>query len=388
MQRYIPYSKQTISSRDIQLVSRVLKSGNITQGEEIKKFENKLAKFCHVKFAAVLSSGTAALHAAYFAGHINKGDEIITSPMTFAATANAALYLGAKPIFSDINEENGIIDSDLIVKKITKKTKALIPVHYSGLPCEMEKIQKVGKKHGLVIIEDACHALGAVYKKQLIGSCSYSDMAVFSFHPVKHITTGEGGAVLTNNKDFYEKVCEFRTHGITKNEFVNKTQKDGDWYYEMKELGFNYRLTDFQAALGRSQLDRLERFIRIRKQIAKTYTDAFKNNQFFDFIQEKTKEKSSWHLFPILLKDKYLNFKKKIFENMRLSGIGVQVHYIPVYFHPFYRDLGYQKGECPNAEKFYQREISIPIFPLMRKKDTEYVIDRIFKIFKKIDKNI
>jgi len=278
--KYIPYSHQDINEEDINAVSEVLRSDFITQGPKIKEFEEALATYCGAKYAVVFSSGTAALHAAYFVCGISKEDEIITSPITFLATANAALFLGAKPIFVDVELDTGNIDPDLIERSITEKTKAIVPVDYAGHPVDLEKISNIAKSYNLLVIEDACHALGTQYRGEEIGNCKYSDMTVFSFHPVKSITTGEGGAVLTNNEEYYEKLIMFRQHGVTKNpkKFLNKslsftphtshlTSHVNHWYYEMQFLGYNYRLTDIQCALGISQLKKLDKFIERRPDV-------------------------------------------------------------------------------------------------------------------------
>jgi len=397
MLSFIPYSRQLIDDADIEEVVRILKSDWLTQGPKVKEFEEALAAYCGAKYAAVFSSGTAALHAAYFVTDINKDDEIITSPITFLSTANAALFLGAYPVFVDIEINTGSINPDLVERAITKKTKAVVPVDYAGHPADLEKIAEIAKKYNLLVIEDACHALGAEYKNRKIGSCKYSDMTVFSFHPVKSITTGEGGAVLTNNKEYYEKLIMFRQHGVTKNpkKFLNKslsftphtshfTLHANHWYYEMQFLGYNYRLTDIQCALGISQLKKLDKFIERRRQIVEIYKEAFKNNDFFDLPVEKDYAKSSWHLYPIRLKNKYCNEKRGIFTKLREKGLGVQVHYIPVYWQPYYQKLGYRKGICPNAEDFYRREISIPLYPSMSDEDVEYVVNTILSTFKEI----
>ncbi len=359
----------------------------LLRGPKVDEFEQKLANYCDAKYAVVFSSGTAALHAAYFVADINKGDEIITSPITFLATTNAALFLCACPIFVDIERNTGNIHPDLIEQAVTEKTKAIVPVDYGGHPVDLEKISKIAKKHNLLVIEDACHALGAEYKNEKIGICKYSDIIVFSFHPVKSITTGEGGAVLTNNKEHYEKLIMFRHHGITKDKFKFKNNLSpilGDWYYEMHLLGYNYRLTDIQCALGISQLKKLNKFIQRRREIVEIYRKAFKNNDFFDLPTEKDYAKSSWHSYPIRLKDRYENKKNEIFAKLRKRGLGVQVHYIPVYWQPYYQELGYRKGICPNAEDFYQREISIPLYQSMSDDDIEYVVTIIIETFRGI----
>ena len=385
--KYIPYGKHWLDKKDIEEVIKVLNSDWITQGPKVKKFEEALCEYTGAKYAVAVSSGTAGLHIACLAAGIKEGDEVITSPITFVASANCILYCRAKPVFADIQEDTVSIDPEEIKKRLTKKTKAIIPVHFAGHPCDLEEIHQIAKKHNLIVIEDACHALGAEYKGIKIGSCKYSDMAVFSFHPVKSITTGEGGAVLTNNEEYYKKLIMFRQHGITKNSSqftVYDSQLIGDWYYEMQFLGYNYRLTDIQCALGISQLKKLDKFIKKRRQIVEIYKEAFKNNDFFDLPVEKDYAKSSWHLYPIRLKNKYCSKKREIFAKLREKGLGVQVHYIPVYWQPYYQKLGYRKGICPNAEDFYQREISIPLYPSMSDEDIRYVIEKIFEVFKEV----
>lgn len=378
--KFIPYGHQWIDDMDIEEVVKVLKSDWLTQGPKIKEFEIDLAMYCGCKYAVVFNSGTSALHGAYFSLDLNKEDEFITTPITFVATSNACLYLGLKPIFIDVEKNTGNIDVTKIEEKITNRTRLIIPVHYGGHPSDLEKIQQLAHNNGLYLIEDACHALGSKYKKEKTGNCKYSDMTVLSFHPVKHITTGEGGAVLTNNEKFYKSLIMFRNHGITKKNFINKS--DGDWYYEMQSLGHNYRMTDIQAALGISQLKKLDKFVKKRRKIVKKYEKAFKDNPYFDIPVEKEYAYSSFHLYPIRLKNEYKNKKPEIFSKMRINGLGVQVHYIPVYWQPFYQKMGYAKGTCPNAEDFYHREISIPLYQSMDDEDIQYVTNTIAKILK------
>jgi len=384
MDKYIPYGKQFIDEDDIKAVIEVLKSDFITQGSKIHQFEEKLASYCGAKYAVVFNSGTSALHGAYFALGLSKNDEFITTPITFVATANAGLFIGAKPVFTDVEKDTGNINTDKIEEKITEKTKLISVVHYAGHPVDMERVYEIAKNYNLKILEDACHALEARYKGEKIGSCKYSDATVFSFHPVKHITTGEGGAVLTNNKEIYEKLLMFRNHGITKDKEKFLNESDGNWYYEMQFLGFNYRMTDIQASLGISQLKKLDDFIKKRRKIANIYNESFKNNPYFDLPAEKDYAFHSYHLYPIRLKDEYIKNKQKIFDNLRKEGIGVQVHYIPVYRQPYYKKLGYKKGLCPDAEDFYKREISLPIYPAMKKEDVEYVIEKVYTVFKEL----
>ncbi|MBE0479075.1 UDP-4-amino-4,6-dideoxy-N-acetyl-beta-L-altrosamine transaminase [Candidatus Aerophobetes bacterium] len=379
--RFLSYGHQLIDDSDIEAVVKVLKSDMITQGPCVGEFEQNLSSYCRANYAVVFSSGTAAFHAAYFVANIKKGDEIITSPITFLSTANAALFLSARPVFADIEEDTGNINPGFIKKAITKKTKAIVPVHYAGHPVHLERISELVQEHNLLVIEDACHALGAEYKNEKVGSCRYSDMTVFSFHPVKSITTGEGGAVLTNNKEYYKKLIMFRQHGMTKNKADFKEFSSGDWYHEMQILGYNYRLTDIQCALGISQLKKLDEFIQRRREIVEIYKDAFKENEFFDLLVEKNYARSSWHLYPIRLKDRFKDKKREIFTKLREEGLGVQVHYIPVYWQPYYRQLGYEKGICPKAEDFYRKDISIPLYPSMDNEDVAYVIEKIFEVF-------
>ncbi|MBU0477144.1 UDP-4-amino-4,6-dideoxy-N-acetyl-beta-L-altrosamine transaminase [bacterium] len=379
---FIPYGRQSIEEDDIKEVVKVLRSDWITQGPRIKEFEDMLCRYTGAEYAVSVSSGTAALHIACLAAGIGADDKVITSPITFVASANCILYCGGKPVFTDIQRDTGNIDPCRIeyylktqISNLKSKLKAIILVHFGGHPVDLERIQGIAKEYNLTVIEDASHALGAEYKNIRIGSCKYSDMTVFSFHPVKSITTGEGGVVLTNRKDLYKKLLMLRVGGITKEENEFKNKKEGDWYYEQQLLGFNYKLTDFQCALGISQLKKLDKFVERRREIVKRYNNAFKDNEYFDLPVEKDYAKSSWHLYPLRLRDKYKAKKKEIFCKLREAGLGVQVHYIPVYLHPYYQKLGFKKDLCPLAEDFYQREISVPLYPAMKNSDIKYVID-------------
>lgn len=369
VKKFIPYSTQSIDSSDIKAVVSVLRSDFLTQGPKVSEFERKLAKYCNSKFAVALNSGTSALHAACFAAGISAGDEVITSPITFVASANCVLYCGGTPVFADIeNDGTALISTDQIQKKITFKTKAIIPVDYAGHPCNMDEINNIAKANDLVVIEDAAHSLGAIYKGRKVGSLA--DMTILSFHAVKHITTGEGGAVLTDSREYYDKLIKFRTHGITRD-----VKGDGPWYYEMQGLGFNYRLTDIQCALGISQLKKLDKFVKARRLIAERYNREISKIDGIELPAEKPGIRSSYHLYPIKLTKNLLPHKKDIFSSLRKLGIGVNVHYIPVPLQPYYKQkYGYKNGDFPAAESFYKSEISLPIHPGLSKSDQDLVI--------------
>jgi UDP-4-amino-4,6-dideoxy-N-acetyl-beta-L-altrosamine transaminase len=376
-----------IDKDDIASVTEILKSDFITQGPKVKEFEDALCKYTGAKYAVVVSNGTAALHISCLAAGIKTGDEVITSPITFAASANCVLYCGGKPVFADIYEDTTNIDPHEIEMRITTKTKALIPVHFTGQPYDLEEVSDIAKKNHLVVIEDAAHALGAEYCVQKqgrkgewrkVGNSQFSDMTVLSFHPVKSITTGEGGAVLTNDRGLYKKLLMYRNHGITRESPALFKKNEGPWYYEMQKLGFNYRITDFQCALGISQLRKIDKFIRRRREIAKIYSDELSKLDGIFLPVAKPTVRSSWHIYCIRLKEP--SSRNRIFRRLRDSNIGVQVHYIPVYFHPYYRQLGYGKGVCKNAERFYQQTISIPIHPSMTHRDVNYVIKKLKEV--------
>jgi len=367
----IPYGHQYVDNDDIEEVIKVLKSDWLTQGPKVHEFEKALADYCGIKYAVVVSNGTAALHAAYCAVGLKSNDEFITSPITFPATSNAGLWQNGKPVFVDVELKTGNINPDLIEEKITNKTKVIVPVDFAGRPVDLEKIKKIAKKYNLIVIEDACQALGASYNGKKIGSIS--DLTVFSFHPVKSITTGEGGAVLTNNEDYYKRIKRFITHGIEKKDFIY--EPDGDWYFEMQDLGQNYRLTDFQCALGLSQLRKLNKFIEKRRLLVERYNQAFQNYKNIQIpIFDSYETKSAWHLYVLRLQGELVGRKAEIFRKLREKGVGVQVHHIPVYLHPYYQNLGYQKGLCPQAEKFYESAISLPLYPSLSEDEQDEVI--------------
>lgn len=370
---FIPYGRQSINEQDIEAVVNVLKSDYLTTGSKIAEFERKVADYTGAKYAVAIANGTAALHAACYAAGIGEGDEVITTPITFAASSNCVLYCGGTPVFADINPETYNISSVDIERKITSKTKAIIAVHFTGQPCEMDQIHEIADKHNLIVIEDGAHALGAVYKGKRVGTLS--DMTTFSFHPVKHITTGEGGMILTDNPKLYERLKLFRTHGITREENL-LTKNDGPWYYEQRDLGFNYRITDIQCALGTSQMDRLPGFLEKRKKIAEQYNEAFAGNNQIQLPYQKEGCDNAWHLYVIRVKN---GNRKEVFEKLRAAGIGVNVHYIPVYQHPYYRSHGYAQVVCPNAEEYYKECISLPMYPDLKEEEQEYVIKKVLE---------
>ena len=379
-EKLLPYGHQWIDEEDIKAVIEVLHSDWITQGPKVAEFEKKFAKYVGARYAVAVSSGTAALHTACFAAQIEKGDEVITTPITFAASANCVLYQGGTPVFADIDENTLNIDPREIKKKITRKTKALIPVDFTGRPVDLENILQIAKDNKLIIIEDASHALGATYKGSKIGSIS--DMTIFSFHPVKHITTGEGGMVTTNNKKCYERLKLFRTHGITKDK-DKLLNYDGPWYYEMQELGYNYRLTDFQCALGLGQLKKIDKFIQRRREIVKKY-----NSEFKDIPEIKIPEINPidynpvWHIYMIQVNLEKLKVdRREIYQALRAENIGVNVHYIPIHLKPYYRKrFGYYLGDFPKAENYYSRAITLPVFPKMSDKDIDDVVAAVKKV--------
>ncbi|MDD5618132.1 MAG: UDP-4-amino-4,6-dideoxy-N-acetyl-beta-L-altrosamine transaminase [Candidatus Omnitrophica bacterium] len=382
----IPYARQFIDNKDINSVSDCLKSDYLTQGPQVERFEKIIASYCGAKYAVAVNSGTSALHIACLAAGLQKGDEAITSPITFAASSNCILYCGAKPVFADVQEDTINIDPIEIEKAINKKTKALIPVHFAGYPCDLEKIYKIARKYKLLIIEDAAHALGAKYKGNMIGGCKYSDMAILSFHAVKHITTGEGGMVLTNNKKLYEKLALLRSHGITKSR-KSLRRNQGGWYYEMQCLGFNYRLTDIQCSLGISQFKKIDYFLKRRREIVDRYNEAFSKFEELKLLEQNKSSKSSHHLYVLRFAlNRFSVSKRRIFDEYRKLGILVNVHYIPVYSHPYYKNLGYKNGICPKAENYYREAITIPLFPKMTNSEIKRTIDVTRIIIKKLKK--
>ncbi|MCR8744769.1 UDP-4-amino-4,6-dideoxy-N-acetyl-beta-L-altrosamine transaminase [Romboutsia lituseburensis] len=376
---YLSYGKQKIDEDDMKEVIKVLKSDYLTTGPKVCEFEEKISEYVNSKYAVAFSSGTAALHAACYAAGIKEGDEVITSPITFAASANCILYCNAIPVFADINSETYNIDPEDIEKKITCNTKAIIPVDFTGQSVELDAIKEIARKNKLIVIEDAAHAIGTKYKGKCIGSIS--DMTVFSFHPVKTITTGEGGMVTTNNEEFYKKLILFRTHGITKDKDLLISKEEGPWYYEQIDLGYNYRITDIQCGLGISQLNKVNEFIKKRKEIVKIYNEELLKIDGIIIQKEEKFSDTSRHLYIIKLElEKFKVGRKEIFEALLAENIGVNVHYLPVYLHPYYKNLGYNKGLCPRAEDLYKAIITLPLHINMTKEDVKDVIRALNKV--------
>ncbi len=374
--RPLGYGHQWLDEEDIASVAAALRSDRITQGPLIERFEEAVARRCGARFGVAFSSGTAALHAACFAAGVREGNEVVTSPLTFVATANAALYLGARPVFADIDPDTLNLDPGRIRGVLTPRTKALLPVHFAGLPCRMEPIGAMARERGLCVIEDACHALGAEWsssdgRRHRVGSCSHSDMTVLSFHPVKHITTGEGGMVLFNQPELAEPLRSFRHHGIIRG--GQPEQEAEPWASRMQELGYNFRITDFQCALGLSQMKKLDLFLERRRRIAQEYKKAFAELGLSSQPFEGADDGHAWHLFVVQLPASA--DRRRVFEALREAGIGVHVHYLPVHLHPYYRSrFSYRPGDFPAAEAYYERALTLPIFPAMSESDVGRVI--------------
>ena len=388
LSRFLPYSRQSIDKKDIYEVTKTLKKDFITQGPKIYEFEKNFAKYVGAKYAVACATGTAALHIACQSLKLGKGGNLLTSPITFVASANCAQFLGADTHFADIDLDNYCISPSSLEKILkNKKIDIVVVVHMSGHPADLEGINNLKKKYDFKIIEDACHALGSSYKNKKIGSCFYSDISTFSFHPVKPITTGEGGMVTTNSEKIYKSLLKFRTHGIHKNkdDFFNKDMaydKIGNvnqWYYEMSDLGHNHRITDFQSALGNSQLKKIDKFIQARRKIAKIYNNGFSKNKFIKVPKVNPNISHAYHLYTLLIDFKRINkSRNEIMKKLRDMNIGTQVLYIPVHLQPYYlKKYGFKIGDFPNAENYYESCLSIPIFPNIQKREIDYVIDRI-----------
>ncbi len=367
MSKILPYGRQSIDEDDIQAVVEILKSDWITTGPAVDAFEKAVAEFVGAKYSTAVSSGTAALHTAMYTVGIKPGDEVIVPAMTFAATANAVVFQRGTPVFCDVNADTLLIAPEFVEAKVSSATKAIVAVDYAGQPCDYDALRKIADRNKLVLIADACHSLGATYKKRKVGTLA--DLTIFSFHPVKHITTGEGGMVVTDNLQYYRRMTVFRNHGIT-TDHRQRTEK-GSWFYEMTDLGYNYRITDFQCALGMSQLKKLPGWIKRRQEIASRYDRAFKNLAAVKPLVMAPDVSHVYHLYVVKLRDVE---RDEVFDSLRAAGIGVNVHYIPVHLHPFYRRrFGTKEGLCPTAETAYKQILSLPMFPAMTDEDVDRV---------------
>ncbi len=379
---FIPYGRQDIDDKDIESVVKVLKSSFLTQGPMVEKFEEEVSNKVNSAYSLAFNSATSALHVACLALGLKAGDNLWTTPITFVASANCGIYCGAKIDFVDIDPKTGLICTKELTKKLelaktkNKLPKIVIPVHLAGTSCEMEEIYKLSKKYGFAIIEDASHAIGGSYKNSPVGNCDYSDITVFSLHPVKIITSGEGGIATTNNKSLDEKMKYLRSHGITKEKENFHKKNEGQWYYEQQVLGYNYRMSDIHAALGSSQLTRLSLFIQTRKKIIEDYKNDTEKLPI-TFLEVPKGVESAYHLAIIRLDNRDDIFHRKIFDCLRSNNIGVQLHYTPVHLQPYYRNLGFTQGDFPEAESYSKNAISLPIYPSLSKKDYERVIDQL-----------
>ena len=371
MNKLIPYGHQCIEEDDIRAVVEVLRSDWITTGPAVRAFEKAVGEFVGCKCGVAVSSGTAALHTAMYAAGINSGDEVIVPSMTFAATANAVVFQGGRPVFCDVDSETLLINPDIIEQKITSRTKAIIAVDYAGQPCDYDALREIADRNKLLLIADSCHSIGGSYKGRKVGTLA--DLTVFSFHPVKHITTGEGGMVITNNATYFERMKMFRNHCI--NAGHKQRAEKVSWFYEIVDLGYNYRITDFQCALGMSQLKKLPGWIKRRQEIASRYDQAFNGLGLIEPLAVASNVSHVYHLYVIKLQDIE---RDEVFSSLRNAGVGVNVHYIPVHLHPFYRErFGTKKGMCPVAEAAYEQILSLPMFPAMTDEDVEAVISTV-----------
>lgn len=392
MNSSIPYGRQNITEKDIEAVISTLKSDYLTQGPKIAEFENAFAEYVGSKFAVAVANGTAALHLCTLALNVKEGDKVITTPITFAASANCVRYCGGEVIFADIDPETYLLDFNSVEKLIMEAPKGtykgIIPVDFAGRAVDLEKFKKLADENGLWMIEDACHAPGGYFKdshneKQFCGNGNFADLAIFSFHPVKHIASGEGGMITTNDEKLYKKLLQLRTHGIVKDEnlyensveFAGGQKEYPGWYMEMQELGYNYRLTDFQAALGTSQLKRADRGLNLRKKIAQKYNEAFKEKNFIKG-QSGVVDGHAYHLYVIEVEDRL-----GLYNFLRGQNIFAQIHYVPCHLMPYYQSLGWKKGDLPNAENYYRHCISLPMFPTLTDEEQLFVIEKINQFF-------
>jgi len=367
----LSYGRQLIDRADRAAVDKALRSPWLTQGPAVSAFEEALARVCRVKYAVACSNGTAALHLACMAAGLKAGDEAIVPAITFAATANAALYCGAEPVIVDVKPDTVTLDPEAFARAITPRTKAVLPVHFAGLPADMDEIAEIAKSRGLAVIEDAAHALGAAYKGHPIGACSRSDMTIMSFHPVKHIATGEGGAVLTNRAELRDRLRLLRSHGITREPELLENKNEGGWYYEMQALGFNYRITDLQCALGLSQLKKLPRFLKRRREIARAYEEAFASEPRIKLQSVPKDREHARHLFTIQVPAAR---RRALYDFLHRRGVLANVHYIPVHRLPFYRRRGWAAKTFPHSEAYYDGTLSLPMHAALTDADVRRVV--------------
>ncbi len=371
---FLPYGRQTVTEDDIAAVVRVLRGDWLTQGPELRAFEVDLARALGARHAVAFSHGTAALHAAAFAAGVGPGDEVVTSPITFAASANCACYMGGRAVLADVEPAAATLDPGALERTINARTRAVIPVHYAGQPAQMEAIAAIARRHGACIIEDAAHAVGGTYQGQRVGAGQYSDMTMMSFHPVKHVTTGEGGAVTTNDAALADKLRRFRNHGMERNAERLSIPSPGPWYHEQQELGFNYRLSDIHAALGRSQLQRLGATVERRRELADCYDAKLRDISGLSAAGRLPDSEHAFHLYVVGIEFEALGVSRaQVMIRLRERGIGTQVHYIPVYRHP-YHAAGWRPEDFPVAEAFYARALSLPMYPAMTETDVDRVV--------------
>jgi UDP-4-amino-4,6-dideoxy-N-acetyl-beta-L-altrosamine transaminase len=376
-QKPLNYGRQSVDEEDIQAVVSVLRSDFLTMGPTIPAFERTVAEYVGAKYAVAVNSGTAALHAAAHAAKIGPGDDVIISLLTFAASSNCVLYQGGTPVFADVLPDTLNIDPEDVERRITPRTKAIVAVDFTGLPCDYEALRAIARKQNLVIIEDAAHALGATYKDQKVGTIN--ELTTFSFHPVKHITTGEGGMIVTDDREMAVRMRNFRSQGVDL-DFRARTDRVS-WFYEVVDLGFNYRMPDLGAALGMRQMQKLDAWLTRRRAIAKRYMDAFANMPEIIPPAVKSENDSAWHLYLLRLNLNLLSVgRREVFKALHAEGLGVNVHYIPVPWHPYYQQMGFRKGDWPVGERAYEQIISIPIFPAMAEDDVEDVISAVRKV--------
>ncbi len=379
----IPYGKHCLSEADIAAVVATLRSDWLTQGPAVPRFEAQLAHYCQAREGVAVNSATAALHLACLALGLGRGGRLWTSPITFVASANAALYTGASVDFVDIEPDTGLMSATALAQKLALARRdkqlptAVMPVHYAGQSCDMRAIAELAAEYGFKIIEDASHALGGGYRGEPVGCCRYADIAVVSFHPVKMITTAEGGMALTNNADYAAAMRLHRSHGVTRDQQLMTAESEGDWYYQQIALGFNYRMSDIAAALGASQLQRLDDFVQRRRQLAAAYAHPLGELPLQPLHIHSGRD-SSWHLYPVQLRLEDIGkTRKAVFDQLRARGVGVNVHYIPVHLQPYYRAVGFSRGDFPNAEEFYRRAITLPLFADLGREDQQHVIEQL-----------